>query len=469
MKIKHPYPLILLSLIFLANPNMNLIDVLPDCIAYVILALIIGDRSKYVPYLAECKAAVIKLALITAIKIPAFTVMYSNMKYGSDIIPLFTLSFAVLEIILICSAVRNASMCFSYIGERTDCKSARGPFNITRRRLESVAMLEKITIVYFALKTALNVLPEFMLLSNEDFQFRKQMRDAYPGVLVIAILASLLIGIFWFRHARKYAKHVKICGDLEASIKEIEAGAQMNTTSSDKTIKKLFGTLNLFAVSGLFIFDINFQDLGGYNILPHFIYGLLLFCAVSSLSSNKVQKVLLTLSAGAFAIASMINQSLASAFFKSYQYVDLNYLKSAKEDYAKIKTGAVFELVFIIALLAISAIILVGFIKEHTEISPTDPSYTLTNKKEHARLIKTTLPLMILAGIINALKCVNVFLQANVTIIYSAANPEGIAAGGAPGLSTVIFLLSLAFAVYSFVAVSNLKDAVKFKYSKERY
>jgi hypothetical protein len=94
------FPLVILSLVFLFNPNVNLIDVLPDFVAYVILLLVIGSHAESIPYLSECKGALIKLTLVTLIKIPAFTIMYSNMVSGKDIVPLFTLVFAVLEFLL---------------------------------------------------------------------------------------------------------------------------------------------------------------------------------------------------------------------------------------------------------------------------------------------------------------------------------------------------------------------------------
>ena len=207
IKIKHHYPLIILSLVFLCNPNMNILDILPDCIAYTLLTLVIGGLAQTVPYLAECKGALIKLALLTAIKIPAFTVMYSNLKYGSDIVPLFTLSFAVLELILICIAVKNLFLALSYIGERTDCISVRGPFSIGRRKSLSLEMIERVTIIFFVVKAVLNVLPELMLLYNEDFAYRKELMDSYPAVLVISVLAGLIIGIFWLKYPTKLAKH----------------------------------------------------------------------------------------------------------------------------------------------------------------------------------------------------------------------------------------------------------------------
>ena len=121
MKAKRIYSLVILSLVLLFNPSINILDLLPDFIAYALLVFIIGDLAESIPYLAECKDALTKLAIITLIRIPAFLIMYSNMRYGSDIVPLFTLSFNVLEYVFIYGAVKNLFRAFSYLGERTDC------------------------------------------------------------------------------------------------------------------------------------------------------------------------------------------------------------------------------------------------------------------------------------------------------------------------------------------------------------
>ena len=465
MKSKRAYPLIILSLVFLSNPNINLIDILPDCVAYILLALVIGDLAETIPYLAECKSAVVKLALITLIKIPAFSVMYSNMKFGSDIVTLFTFSFTVVEFILICTAVKNLFLAMSYIGQRTDCESVRGKFKWSKKPILPPEVLEKTTIAFFAIKGSLNVLPELLLLSKESFALRKQFRDAYPAVLVISILTALVIGAIWLSLVIKYVKNIKKTGDLSAAINSIEVYSRPEISESDKIAKRLTDALNMLAVSSIFIFDITVQDFGGNNILPHFIYGLVLFYSIFSLTSNKRYKLLLSVFATGFTVSATVNQSHSAQFFGMYQYIDLNYSKYAKAAYEPIKASAVCEMVFILALVIVSSIVLVRFIKEHTEVSPDSPIYGNSVKRAHARLIKHTLPLMLISAIINVLKCVNVFAMAKVSTIYSEVNPEGITVSSMPALSTIIFLLSIVFVIYSFFIVSTLKEEVKFKYT----
>lgn len=467
MQIKRTYPLIILSLVFLFNPNINLIDILPDCIAYALLILIIGGFASTVPYLAECKGALVKLFVLTLVKIPAFSVMYSNMKYGSDIVPLFTLSFAVLEFLLIRSATKNLFRTLSYVGERTDCTSVRENFKVSKRKSISPEALEKITVIYFLIKGILNVIPEILLLSKEDFMLRRELMDAYPAALVLSVLASLIIGIIWLRYAIRFVKAIHQSGDFGNAIRTIDSYVRPETSTAEKLSKRLTDSLTLLAISSIFIFDVSFQNFGGYNILPHFIYGIVLFCSVVNLTQNKLHKQLLVTFASGFSLAAIVNQSQTARFFSLYEYAELTYSQYAKADYVPIKISAIAETAFILATIVMTSIILVNFIKEYTEISPSDPDYRPTNKREHNRLIRNTLPLMVISGAINVLKCVNVFLKEHVKIISTDAHIEGIPTSSAPALSTVIFLLSIVFVIYSFVVTSTLKDAVRFKFVKE--
>ena len=179
-KIKNKYPLIALSLILLFNPSANIIDILPDCIAYVLLILAISGVHETVPYLKEARDAMVKLALLTSIKIPALAIMYANMGSGKDIVPLFTLVFVTLELVLLYSLVSNAYLALSYLGERTDCRSVREAFTISRARKYTPEKLRFLTYIFFLARGVLNVIPEIFLLTPEDASLRKKLSEAYP-------------------------------------------------------------------------------------------------------------------------------------------------------------------------------------------------------------------------------------------------------------------------------------------------
>lgn len=466
IKGKRVYPLLILSLIFLFNPNINLIDVLPDCVAYISFIFAIGSLSECVPYLAECKSALIKLALVSLIKIPAFSVMYANMVSGKDIVPLFTLVFAVLELILLYSAVENGFKALGYIGERTDCKSVRDPIKLGKNKETTPEAVKALTFIFFIAKATLNLIPELLLLTPEDIELRKKLTDAYPTILVISVLISLVAGIVWLVQALKYVKAIRNAKDLGKAIDGLIIKKAPEEISVKEKQKKLVSSLTLLAFSSLFIFDISFADFGGYNKLPHFIYGILLFISVFGFSNDKQLKICSIIGTAGFSLSSLLVYLFDTRFFENYTYVDLAYSNMARAAYLPIKISALTEALFAIIMLTGAALATVSFIKEHTDVAPSDPAYSKTNMQNHRATVKKALPIFIMSGLINILKCANIFIKQSQTLIYSEVNPEGIAASSLPVMDTVIFFICVILIIYSFVTVSALKDEVRFKYGK---
>ena len=466
-KVKYTYPLVILALILLFNPVVNVIDILPDCIAYILLILAIGAYTETVPYLAECRSALVKLALVTLIKIPAFTVMYSNMSSGKDIVPLFTLVFVTLELILLYSAVTNGFGALSYLGERTDARSVREPFALSGKRTSTPEQLKIFTLIFLLARGILNVAPEILLLTPEEASLRRRLTEAYPAVLLLCIFASLVIGLIWLSHALKFVKAVKKVGDLKEAIGTLEHRGTPYEESIKRMKKRLISSLTLLAVSSIFIFDIVIEDFGGYNILPHFIYGILIFISLYNLASDIKTRRLLTVSTASYAISSLLGHLFTLSFFESHTYVDLKYSASAKATYSSVKLLAVIELIFALLMLASAAMATVRFIKEHTDVSPSEASYSKTNAMNHKLTARNAMPVFVISAIIHLLKCANVFIKQTISVTYSEVNPEGIISSGAPYMDTVIFLACTVYVICCFVKTSNLKDEVKFKYDKE--
>ena len=467
IKAKRVYPLVILALIFLFNPNVNLIDVLPDCIAYILLILVIGAYAETVPYLAECKGAGIKLALVTLIKIPAFSVMSSNMASGKDIVPLFTLVFAVLEMILLYSMLDNGFKALEYIGERTDCASVITPFALKNGKAFTPEALKILTLIFFMAKGILSVIPELFLLTPEDASLRKKLTEAYPGVIVISVLTALVIGAIWLYHALKYVKSIKSADEFGIALESLAVKGSIDEINTMDMLKRFNSALTVLAFSSIFIFDVAFSDFGGYNKLPHFIYGILIFISVYNLSNRKELKLCSIVGVAGFSISSLLVHLFTARFFETYTYLNLPFSVSARSAYLPIKVFGVIETVFAIIMLVNAALITVDFIRNHTDVSPSDASYNETNRQIHKTTMKKALPLFALSIVISVLKCANIFIKQSSTLIYSEVNPDGIAASGVPAMDTVIFFVCLVYVIYSFVCVSGLKEEIKFKYGKE--
>ena len=239
-KAKNPGALIALSLVFLFNPNINILDLLPDFVAYLALISAIGSASEHVPYLQECKETLSKLAIISAVKIPAMLIMFSNMYTGRDIVPLFTLIFGVVEIIFLSPAINNGYAALCYLGERTDATSLISAFPIDRSgaRTMKTDALRALTLIFFSAKAALGFLPEICLLTFEDYATRKKANDIYPTLLVLSLLAVLIIGLVWLGRTKKYLNTVRKNGQVGTSVSSLIPDSDAESISAKDKVRK---------------------------------------------------------------------------------------------------------------------------------------------------------------------------------------------------------------------------------------
>ena len=91
---KLSFGLIIFSVILLFNTNIGIFDLLPDAVAYVILARQFKRASERAPFFAEACDAFKKLATVTLLKYPASLLSaISGTSGGGDMAALFAVTF----------------------------------------------------------------------------------------------------------------------------------------------------------------------------------------------------------------------------------------------------------------------------------------------------------------------------------------------------------------------------------------
>ena len=125
-KKKNYYLRIFIALLFLANPNIHIIDILPDFIAYFLIFSVISEATGLAPHFSQAKEACKKLAILCLLKIPASFITVSVRSRNiqdANLIPTFAIIFSVFEIILAYTLIYHTSEGLFYLGERkTDFK-----------------------------------------------------------------------------------------------------------------------------------------------------------------------------------------------------------------------------------------------------------------------------------------------------------------------------------------------------------
>ena len=474
------YALLTASFVFLFNPNITIVDIMPDFIAWFILARLFERAANSAPHFEEARVCFVRLGWLNLAKIPAFIlVMFvrSSDVFDNNIYALASFSFAVGEFLLIIPAVKNIFAGLFHLGERTDALSLIAPLKSARHRELSADSVKEFTYFFVICKTVLYALPDLFLLTRvSDRGIILAFSSYYPYVLVLSQILGFTVGTVWLIRIRKYARAVfcegKFNDALDTFARE-DAYAEFEKRTKLRSINRVMLLLTIAALSTIKLifnsFDGDIGALNGINLLPHFIYGFTMLFAVFILRKHaKVSNITLLLGA-LYSLVATVGYILSVRFYWSY---DLDNLANAdyatKADaaaaYRLVEIFSVIEFALAAAFLVFVAFALKSFVLTNTGLSPDSDRYHKMEKEFHSSLIRRSYVLSGLGILVAAMKCAYVFTNTRVQTFFTE---EGIFTTSiVPWFHLAVNIAAIAYIVFTVYHTSTLKDEVKIKYAK---
>ena len=454
--------IIILSLTLIAIPCINIIDLFPDFLGYFLLAYAIGRSADIVPYLQEARSSLIKLGFLTLAKFPAMLLMFANLYTGRDIIPLFTMIFGVCEAILLVPCIMNSFAGLFYLGERCESNVLLTPVLLFGKRMR-IETLKNLTYTFALTKCALSILPELCLLTFSSAKVSEALAMAYPFLLLLALFASLLFGIIWLIGAVKYVTAIKRDGNIGEDILAMAGEERLSIIETKRWVKMLTRTLTVLAVSCVFSVDLAFDNTGGVNILPHFIFGLFLLYVAVRIFDDKRIKIWCSVWTGLYTAFGLIAHIFTIRFLDRYEYLDMLDFEPAIKAYIPVEIFSVLETLCFVILGIFTCIGFLKFIKEHTGLSPRSERYGRTEREYHKRMSIKAVILFAFMCLVSVCKCISVFLKADVKTIFTDTGM--IVTTSMPWADAVIIGMSVLLISYAFYYISDVKADVRMKYS----
>ena len=158
-----------ISFVFMFNPNINIIDLLPDFIGYIILCVALTPLSDINEHMAEAYAGFKRMIFIDAAKVLAFVWVFGisvTSEYNSSLM-LWSFIFGIVELIFLLPAYVNLFKGFTGLGyfhENTailGSKRGRGK-NYTDK-------MRSFTVFFIAFKSVMSFLPELSDLTSTEY------------------------------------------------------------------------------------------------------------------------------------------------------------------------------------------------------------------------------------------------------------------------------------------------------------
>lgn len=384
-----------LSLIFLFNPNITVIDPLPDFIGYILLSLALVRLADINETVAEAASIFNKMILIDAAKIFAIVWIFwiSPPSEQNAAILLWSFVFGVLEMVFLIPAFIKLFKGFVELGYFHDnhailgAKAKRSGKSARRNHTERIRFF---TIFFVAFKATSSFLPELITVN-----FSEYLEFHGNGILYIlrmfTFIPVFILGIIWIIKIIIYFRRISKDVVFTSALSEIyrEKVLPKKGIFIKRNVKISF-VLLLIAV--VLSFDLRIQNI---NIFPDVLSALMLLAFFVSIRRNTKINLTLPIILSALGVASgLISMIFEIRFFKEYMWDSIFRSEGAMDAYvllcvSEIINALVFAAIFVFALLAIKSVV-----KTHTGIVAAsnvmnDGARKSMNRSIHEELSRT--------------------------------------------------------------------------------
>ena len=309
-----------LSFIFMFNPNINIIDFLPDFIGYIILCVSfvkLGDINESVSEAIVCFK---RMIFVDAFKF--FAIMWTfgisvTSEYNSSLM-LWSFVFGVLEIVLLIPAYHKLFKGLAELGYFHENTSIIA--TVKHQKKNFTDKMRSFTTFFIVLKSILSFLPELSDLTSTEYYENQGMTNLYRYIGIMRFMAFvpvLVVGIIWLisiiRYFSRINKDTAFVGSVEGVyIKRV-------LPKQGIFVIRNVSTAFMILITGLVLsFDLRLE---GINILPDFISAAILisfFFVVSS--KTQINKKTGIIFSCIYLISGIISSVLEFLFFDEFYY-----------------------------------------------------------------------------------------------------------------------------------------------------
>ncbi len=358
-----------LSLIFLFNPNITVIDLFPDFIGYILLSLALVRLADINETVAEAASIFNKMILIDAAKIFAIVWIFwiSPPSEQNSAVLLWSFVFGVLEMVFLIPAFIKFYKGLLELGYFHDnyailgAKAKRSGKSARRNYTERIRFF---TIFFVAFKATSSFFPELITIN-----FSEYLESHGNGILYIlrmfTFIPVLILGIIWIIKTLIYFGRIS---------KDIAFTSALSDIYCEKVLPKkgIFIKRNvkisfvLLLIAVVLSFDLRIQNI---NIFPDVLSALMLLAFFVSIRRNTKINLTLPIILSALGVVSgLISMIFEIRFFKEYMWDSIFRSEEAMNAYVLMCVTAIINALIFAAIFAFVLLSLKSTIKAHTGI-----------------------------------------------------------------------------------------------------
>lgn len=305
--------LLTLAFIFIFNPIVNVIDLLPDFIGWFFLFTAVRRVRRILAHMDLAAVSFVKMAWLT---FAGFVSMFLMPHLDGTM--LLTMIF-VLNTLKLIWGVPAFKQYFDGLEELSSFYDGKSIYIKKGGEHEAVKLVRRMTLIFFVSTCVLNTLPEFLELSAQSSTIfsegQRPLLSFKPIVYVITSVIWLVLGIIWLIYILPFTRR---------HCKESDFVARINEAFDEKIVKtgklRAFTLMNsafIAMLSGMFMICIMLDDM---NIVPRFILPMLIAAAAVLIGRCGYSTKALAAVSIAASVVSLAAYILRLSFLVNYSY-----------------------------------------------------------------------------------------------------------------------------------------------------
>lgn len=328
-KVQLGYFYLIAAFIFLFNPSINIVDILPDFFGYLFLMRGLSKWADLCPNVSDAMESIGRLRWFMLLKILSVALV----PFVDDtFVLIFVFAFGVIELMYVIPAAQRVFDGLEYFGTRFDCEAIfKGPIKNRRSRqrkngknpkakrkekrgigLKDIRLL---TPIFFIIKNAFSLFPELCSLDSGNIISGVQRSPAYykPFLIELNVAVGATIGIIWLVCMISYIKRIsKDTPFLERVLADYELEVGSNVGLG---VRRRFRTCASLLIAGLAFLPNMWID--GVSIIPTFVGAAFIIAAMALIGRISKRSPLSVALTSVFAVVSALSFAV-SFYFGAY-------------------------------------------------------------------------------------------------------------------------------------------------------
>ncbi len=372
--------MIIAGFVLLANPVINVVDVLPDAIGFFLIAAGMTKTSYFIDELSKAREFFIKLGFLESVKLLSIvSVPYIS---GSGKL-LLSFVFGLIELMWIIPAVNAFFEGLAFMGLWYSGDSIYASKTKTNHKTkEKIKTVKDYILFFYVLRVCATVFPELTELQMYDnlgevSALSIRLVNYKSSLYILMGFLVTVCGIIFIIKTAGYFGHIskdkKLAEALDTKYKnDILTNTKMFLAKNMKT------ALIVFMFSAIFEFVIAAD---GVNLIVGLIPSAMLIISACIIRKYLKKTVILIPFAGVRIVLSIVNLFVQINYYKEYSIEAVEWITTAYDKYYRLAALNAVENVFALASVVIYLFVLAYGVKEHLSICGIDADSVQYSKK----------------------------------------------------------------------------------------